>query len=173
MNTVTHALAPVLLARVLVGPGRVPGWRGWVAIALAGAMPDLVDPHLSLEARVSSWSHGLPAWLGFSACFLLASRFRALGIGPRVAWWMGGAYGLHLVCDAIAGGIGWLRPFDDRLVGGYLVDPRWWPWIDGLLLFSAWLAFRVFPPRGKIPSHPENRPIGTFQTPRNPRNPNP
>ena len=73
MNTVTHALLPVVLAKTCLGRDGQPKRWEWLALAVAGAAPDLINPHIYLEDRMTSWSHALPAWLGFTVLLWIAS----------------------------------------------------------------------------------------------------
>ena len=145
MNTVTHALLPVILADVALHGKKRYGGRGLVLIGVAGALPDLLDPHLSLAARMQSWSHGLPFWAVFSVCVLLATflskgRFSS-GFGLLVS----AAYLLHLVCDGISGGINWLYPVSDMVWGRYWVHPLYWVPLDIVCLLVCYTLFRFLP----------------------------
>jgi hypothetical protein len=153
MFVITHALSPVVLAgaadaAVLETAGR--RWlrkRQYLAIALSGAMPDLLWPHLSLEARYASPTHTV--WfLGLFALFAVwAGRFVDPNHPRRAAALMAGACAFHLVCDAIAGGIKWGYPFFSDVVGWRLV-PYWtWPYLDLAMValtgaLAAWLRWR-------------------------------
>ncbi len=116
---------------------------------MAGALPDILTPHLSLEARFTSWSHGLPAWLTFTALLFLAAVIRRDVLNLPLAVAMSLAYLFHLACDAISGGINWLYPIKDHFIGGYLVDPVFWTPIDVVLLLATYYLFRI---QGKIRS---------------------
>lgn len=144
MDTVTHALAPVILTRLLAGP-LWPRWRGLTAIGLAGALPDLINPHLTLEARMTSWSHGLPFWLLFSVSLLIASFLSKKRLSLALAATCSAAYLFHLFCDAISGGVNWLYPFGDLVWGDYWVDPVFWVPLDVLCVLTCYFLFRVLP----------------------------
>jgi hypothetical protein len=79
MDTVTHALLPVIITTVALRDTR-PDWLcgrgGLIVIGIAGALPDLLSPHLSIESRLNSWSHGLPFWLLLSSLILLSSTLQ-------------------------------------------------------------------------------------------------
>lgn len=105
MNTVTHALAPVVICHLAFGRGKWVGKYGLIAIGLAGALPDILSPHFSLEARMASWSHGLPAWLGFSVIIFTLAALRRNLVSYPLAAALSAAYLFHLICDAISGGI--------------------------------------------------------------------
>lgn len=149
MDTVTHALAPVVMARLAWGHPDWIGKYGFWAIGIAGALPDLINPHLSLESRMNSWSHGLPFWATFTVVLLLCSRKLKVPHGHRLAALMAFAYIFHMFCDALSGGIDWLRPFSSWIWGTYYVGPEWWVPIDIVLVITAYLLFRVFPVKRK------------------------
>jgi hypothetical protein len=152
MDTVTHALAPVILTRIFAGP-LWPRWRGFTAIALAGALPDLINPHLSLQARMSSWSHGLPFWVLFSVILFGTAHLSDKRIPVPLAALCSAAYLFHLFCDAISGGVNWLYPFKDFIWGDYWVDPVFWIPLDVLCLLSCYFLFRVLP---RLPKRAES-----------------
>lgn len=144
MDTVTHALAPVILTRIFAGPLRLR-WQGLTAIALAGALPDIINPHLSLDGRMTSWSHGLPFWLLFSVIFFSASHLSKERVPLALATFCSAAYLFHLFCDAVSGGVNWLYPFKNFVWGDYWVDPLFWVPLDVLCLLTCYFLFRVFP----------------------------
>lgn len=155
MNTVTHALLPVLAAKAIAGK-KVTG-RELVLVGLLGAAPDLINPHLTLTARMNSWSHGLPAWGGITLLLVAAAllsrgrvRWRVAGIGSL-------AYLLHLFCDAIAGGINWLSPVGEAFWGDYWFPVILWTPADAVLALTAYFVFRAIPKwkearRAKVPA---------------------
>ena len=100
MNVLTHALLPALLAAPLL-PQTTPRvfYVSGGIVALAGALPDLLTPHLSLAARYASWSHTVFAWAGFNILLI------GLGIALRRRG------------HAAAGGVG-------HLPGGLAMDFR-------------------------------------------------
>jgi len=161
MNTITHALLPVIAAgvseRADLGPESRRGsltTRDFLFIGLAGAAPDLLDPHLSLADRYSSWTHNLAAWAGFSLLIVAVLLWQRQGFSLRLAAWLSGAYLLHLFCDAIAGGIAWLSPFAaDSIIGSYLVSPALWLPLDVACLLATYLRFRAVPRLRKAWEH--------------------
>ena len=54
---------------------------------------------------MTSWSHGLPAWLGFTVLFFIASLVKSLRLRPSLTAMMSFAYLLHIGCDLISGGL--------------------------------------------------------------------
>lgn len=150
MDTITHALAPVILTRLVFGKAPWIPRYGLVAIGLAGALPDLLNPHLSLESRLSSWSHGLPFWGGLTASLLVFAVIRPRLLPVRLAVFLSAAYLFHMICDAISGGINWLYPLDTFVWGDYYVDPLWWIPLDVVLVLVAYYMFRLAPLREKV-----------------------
>ncbi len=162
MFVVTHALSPVVLAgavdayRLEVTGERWLRRRQYVGIAVAGALPDLLWPHLSLAARYSSPTHTV--WfLGVVAVVaaLWGGRFvdgRRPGLAATL---MTLACGWHLFCDAIANGICWGYPFSRDVIGVKLVPYRWWLGLDFICLvvtasLAAWLRWRDARIRGVL-----------------------
>lgn len=147
MFVITHALAPVLAAQVAQAASLATRRRlllteprAFVAMALAGAAPDLLSPHLSLAARYASWTHNLWFLLGtIPVIFLLARLFdpdsRRL---TCVSMWL--AVALHLATDACSNGINWLYPLRHEILGTALIPYRFWIWSDLLFLSLVPLA---------------------------------
>ena len=149
MNVLAHALLPMLLAAPLLPGANLREYRlSAGVVAVCGALPDLLQPHLSLAARYSSWSHTVFAFAGFT------------GVALVLAWWPGLrawrvllglaplAYALHLASDGISGGIVWLYPVSGEVIGGRFVRYHWWWTIDAVLAVAAlgvfwwWPAYR-------------------------------
>ena len=145
MNTVTHALAPVLIAHFFKNKKVRMNWRSYVAIGIAGALPDILNPHLTLESRLASWSHGIPFWVVFSVLTFVLTYFWKRRVSYVLAGYMSCAYLFHIVCDAISGGINLWHPFFDFVWGGYWVDPIFWIPFDALTVISCYILFRVMP----------------------------
>lgn len=133
MFVVTHALSPVVLAGLVDVVVLESTWNRWmrrrqyVGIAVAGALPDLLWPHLSLEARYSSPTHTV--WflvVVFVVAAVWGGRFVDRERPWLLTWLMAGACGWHLFCDTISGGIKWGYPFfDDVVERNWLPYPIW------------------------------------------------
>jgi CubicO group peptidase (beta-lactamase class C family) len=149
----THACAPVLAALTIDVLRLCKGWKQLfpkkhlIAIGLAGALPDLLNPHLALSARYSSWTHTLWFILAIYPLFGIICRtwFRPRWIFLSHCMWL--AIVAHVVTDSISGGTRPLYPFGPVIV--YSVIPRW-IWVrSDLLLISAtillaiWIKHRV------------------------------
>lgn len=144
MNVITHALLPV----VAIKAAR-PSWNlariQWIAIGMAGALPDLLNPHLTLDQRMQSWSHGLPFFGLWSAAVLTACLLSRGRLSPALASMLCGAYLLHLACDSISGGINWLHPLGSFVWGEFWVHPLWWIPLDVACFLAAYHLFRLRP----------------------------
>jgi hypothetical protein len=147
----THTLLPVCLALAVEnaslarGRGHVfPPW-GLVAVGVFGALPDLCSPHISLEDRLTSWSH-TAAFLGAMApvSVLVASFFPKDGRWSlALACWL--AVLLHLIGDAVAGGIAWLYPWRPDVIGGGYIPAADWLWYDIGFVLLTWVLVRLRP----------------------------
>jgi len=148
MDTVTHALLPVIVTAVVLRdkkPDWLLGRSGFVIIGIAGALPDLLSPHLSIDSRLNSWSHGLPFWFLLSTVLLLlCAVVRQRWNGP-LALCASAAYGLHLFCDGISGGINLLYPYRNLIWGDYWVPPVYWIPLDILCVLICYWIFRLRP----------------------------
>lgn len=169
MTPITHALFPILAgSRWIRRHDHRPSLRISAVVALCGALPDLLDPHITLDARFESWSHTLLAAVGFSVVVIAVcslKRFRAYSaIGVLCVF----AYAAHLACDVISGGGRLLLPFSHVISGGSYW-PSWaWGATDILLLLYVYLAYRWIPLRKR---YLQNRTLSA--QPAAPRRPTP
>ncbi len=153
MDTPTHALIPVIaygLMRqdVLCSGTRQEKFavaRTAVIVGLVGALPDMVDPHVTLDERLKSWSHCLAAWVGFSALLGLISLVARRWLSPKFAFGLSLTYLSHIIGDAIAGGVGWSYPFSRAVIGDYYVRPEWWIPLNFICVILAYVIYRVLP----------------------------
>jgi membrane-bound metal-dependent hydrolase YbcI (DUF457 family) len=150
MDTVTHALLPVIAAGLyersyLVSEKRrgVFSIKMLIAIGVFGAAPDILNPHFSLDDRYSSWSHGIPFWLILTMALAIFGIIRRNICPAYMAVWLSGAYVLHIFCDAISGGIAWLYPLRGSVIGTFYIEPVWWIPLDVLCCLFAYGLFRV------------------------------
>lgn len=104
---------------------------------LFGVLPDLVNPHISLQARHESWSHTIWFVLG-TAAVIYAYQALSRQITRPHAHFFVLALALHLFCDAITGGIYPLGP-SGPLVGAYYLAPIYWLAADVATYFAAYL----------------------------------
>ncbi len=151
MNVLTHALLPTLLAAPLLPrtPLRALYLSGGI-VALAGALPDLLTPHLSLAARYASYSHTVFAWAAFNVFLVVLGLSLRRHQLPRVLLFASLAYALHLLGDALSGGIAWGYLLSTEIVGGRLILYRYWVPIDAALLVAALIVFWWLPQRRKL-----------------------
>ncbi len=153
MNTITHALLPVIAAgvyeRAYLGENERRGSlsnRDILLIGVAGAAADLLDPHLSLAHRYTSWTHTMITWAGFALILAGLHAWRGNLLSRQLMAWLSGAYLLHLFCDAIAGGIAWLYPVvPNAIIGAYFVPPILWIPSDILCVLATYGIFRAIP----------------------------
>jgi membrane-bound metal-dependent hydrolase YbcI (DUF457 family) len=114
-------------------------------IGFFGFLPDILSPHISLEARHNSLSHTL--WAVLAMALLVPLTGFSIEKGSRlpvaIACWL--AYILHLAADAISGGIAWLYPWRDEVVGRDFIPAVDWIWYDAGFIILVWAIYRVFP----------------------------
>ena len=147
----THTLLPVCLglvaenASLAKGRGHVfPAW-GLFAIGFFGGLPDFCTPHVSLDARYSSWSHTL--WFMGAIIPVIAMIVSFFGKEGRwrlaLGCWL--ATLLHLIGDAVAGGIPWLQPWSPHILGDYYIPAADWLWYDIGFVLLTWILVRLRP----------------------------
>ena len=140
MNVVTHALLPALLAAPFLPRSRAGAfYRAAGTVTLAGALPDLLNPHLSLAARYSSWSHSIFALGGFALLLTVTAVIAPRFLSWKMAILAAIAFGLHLFGDAVSGGIAFYHPVSDEIIRS---RPRWipyrlWWWCDAACAAGA------------------------------------
>ncbi len=162
----THALLPVcacLIAENLAArAGRepvLPPRSLWV-IGAFGVLPDICTPHLDLADRYASWSHTLFFMAGLLPVAAMAGSFFPKGARWRVALVCWLACALHLAADALSGGIKWLYPWRDEVIGRYYIPAQYWHAWDAFFILFAWFLIRVLP-------HMEGRGIRSARTAEN------
>ncbi|MCF7676492.1 MAG: metal-dependent hydrolase [Akkermansiaceae bacterium] len=152
----THALLPVAGCLVVDQVRLRSGSERWfessslIVVAVFGVLTDLCSPHLSLEDRYGSWTHNLGFLVGAMLASAAAGSFFATGRRTimALACWL--AIVWHLAADAVSGGIVWLSPWRDEVLGGPYIPYRWWWWSDlgfvvltlVLLRLTRWLESR-------------------------------
>jgi len=147
----THTLLPVSLGLILdnisLATGRGHYFPAWSlpVVGVFGILPDLCTPHLSLEARFTSWSH--TAWFlaALAPVAGMVASFFPKGSRWKVALFLWLAAFLHLAADAAAGGLAWLRPWRTDLIGAYYIHPAYWVWCDIGSVVLAWVLVRLRP----------------------------
>lgn len=131
------AAATVDLARLAIRRDRLFSNRELFLIGLCGVLPDLLSPHLRLSARLTSWSHTV--WFVAGLLPVLAILFWKTRTEGR--WAMTGfcwaAATLHLLGDAVSGGVAPLYPLTGFRWGWYFVPWTLWARLDAVLLTVA------------------------------------
>ncbi len=132
----THIFLPVLAATavnaasLLREKNRLFSGRDLAMIGICGGLPDLLSPHIRLSARMESWTHTVWFLAGLLLLvFLLSYRYHRAG-WLRFAGACWSAAALHLLCDAIAGGIAPFYPLFSDKIGKYYIPPKMWIFID-------------------------------------------
>ena len=153
MTPVSHALLPVFFGRKIIShTNGIPAVREVIIIALCGALPDILSPHLSLEARYTALSHTVYAAAIFSALILSVSIFSPLIC--RLSGLCILAYTGHIACDMISGGVELFYPSSFHIYGDSYM-PHWlWITSDGLLILYLYLVYRWLPLRKKMKKMP-------------------
>lgn len=147
----THALLPVCGCLVvdqiamLSGRDRTFSGKSLSVVAFFGILPDVCSPHIMLEDRHLSPAHSV--WFLGVAVLLAAIASCFFEKGKRlwiaVACWI--ALALHLVADAVSGGIAWLYPWRDEVIGRFWIDLDYWAWSDAMFVIFAWFLIRMLP----------------------------
>jgi hypothetical protein len=147
MTPITHALLPSLLAAPFLPRSTAKGYYGMAGlVALSGALPDVVNPHISLAARYSSWSHTALGFGGFAVILLVMRILRIpKGLSLRLVVLLSLAYLCHLFLDGISGGVTCFYPFSSRVYGARLIPWHNWLLVDAALVIPCLVAFRWLP----------------------------
>ncbi len=142
MTVVTHFAVPVIVAGLFdlgsvkrLGKPLFSRWQ-MAGIGFCGILPDLLTPHLSLNARYTSWSHTL--WFFAAFTLLVTILANVLNRHHRPVLYMCIlAVFLHLLCDAVSGGLNPVPPFGHP-IGGYWFPARYWLHLDMVSLLAAY-----------------------------------
>lgn len=124
-------------------------------IALAGVLPDLLWPHFSIQQRLNSWTHTLWFLLLLMPVILLFSKWRIKKnyLKFSLIFWL--AASLHLLMDALSGGIKFFYPLGDKIGSYYIPYPTWKNWevvlisSTAILLYIRYLIRKRLQPRGE------------------------
>jgi len=142
MNIITHALAPVIIIQWLNPKLKNSNIKFLGLMLLFGALPDLLNPHFTLEGRLLSWSHALPCWLTITIFLWLTHRYLKSYLPLTIACFCSFAYLFHIACDAITGGVSLFYPFNKYLFGGYYIHSLLWIALDIVSLVLFYIYFR-------------------------------
>lgn len=114
--------------------------KGWLAIAAAGVLPDLLTPHLTVGDRYNAFSH---TWI-FTGVFLISCILCSAVLFRKpyrsIPLWCAAAYLLHIAEDIISGGIDFFST--GSVIGDFYVSPIYWPLIDIFIVVSVVLLDR-------------------------------
>jgi hypothetical protein len=147
----THTLLPVCACLVLdnlavrSGRDRIFPLKSLLLVGLFGTLPDICTPHMSLEDRLTSWSHTVWFMAGIVPFVAMAGGFFEKGYRIRVALACWIASFLHLAADAISGGIAWLYPWRPDVLGKYWIPAQHWMWFDAFFILFTWFLVRIVP----------------------------
>jgi membrane-bound metal-dependent hydrolase YbcI (DUF457 family) len=155
MSPIAHGLLPLFFGhRWIPQAHRVPSLRLSGLIALSGVLPDILSPHFELEARHEALSHSLTALAAFTVLVFALCLRRASVAKFKVGALCVLAYGGHIYCDLITGGVGLYLPFDGRVVGGIYL-PYWaWTATDFFLMGYIYFIHRWRPLRSRLKNTP-------------------
>ena len=139
----THALSPVVAIGVyqLIVHKRLD-WKFLAWVAVAGAAPDCLDPHITLEARQTSWSHSLVGFgiVTFFPTMLCLFRCK---LSYLLLLAMCSAYLWHLFCDGIAGGVPYLYPIQTTIAGATYIHFSTWLYYDAFFVIATYVLWVV------------------------------
>lgn len=156
MTIIAHALAPVLAVtvvdaiRVQTGKRKYFSLRQLIAIGIAGALPDILGMHFSLQGRYSSWTHNIWFLIGIYPVYLLIAKrfFKDKWLLLTNLLWAATAF--HLYIDIRSGGIKLFNPFGS-VVGDYLIPWPYWVMADlVIIVLTIILSLVVFFKERKI-----------------------
>ena len=147
MTTITHVLAPVILVRLFKRKDKTLSKWDYIWIGIAGGLADVINPHIYLKDRLTSWSHGIPFWGLFSLVLLVVALVFSKTNKPKrftyaVAVFCSLAYIFHLFCDGISGGINLFYPIENYFWGATLVPFKYWIPLDVLNIIIVVFLFK-------------------------------
>ena len=149
MFIVSHFCISVILANSIncysVAKRGIPVVSGKevLLVGIFGLLPDILNPHLFLSDRLESWTHTLWFIFGIIA-ILLAAMLLGMIRNNWLSLLLVMGVGLHILCDAITGGVKLLWPIDD-IYGSYLIGSPHWIMLDllfGSMALVSWVCFR-------------------------------
>ncbi|OGV37035.1 MAG: hypothetical protein A2X48_04270 [Lentisphaerae bacterium GWF2_49_21] len=153
MLVFTHSLGPVAVKQMteIMHPEKYEYFnqlRGWLVIAAAGVLPDVLTPHITLGDRYNSFSHTWVFTGIFVGCCILCSAILFRKNYRSIPLWCAAAYLLHLAEDLISGGIDFFST--GHVIGDYYVSPIYWPLIDLYIVVIVILLDRKIRKQHKI-----------------------
>jgi hypothetical protein len=149
MNIISHIAYPVLLAQSAnifrTQNQKETFFKGkhLLLIGICGGLPDILSPHLNLEARYNSFSHSLGFVLVITILSVILSR--KIPKHKILIYFCYFATVLHLIGDMMANGINLFGPFGRMVVGSSLIPSQYWISLDAtgiLFLFVSFIYYR-------------------------------
>lgn len=144
----THACLPVIaigtVDLVRTSQKKEPLLKNWhlVFIGIAGMLPDLLWPHTSIQARLSSWTHTL--WfliVTLPIVYFISRRWIKKKLFMFVLFfWL--AMALHIFADMVSGGVSFLYPIKE-VFGTYYIAWAYWIRIDLLFVTATILVYLI------------------------------
>jgi hypothetical protein len=140
MFVVTHAAVPIIAYNIYSYfnirkcDQTSIGLKIYSIIGLSGILPDILDPHIDLDARMKSWSHTVWFLVGFSIILVISSK--AVNIKLKYIIWVLFGVFAHDIFDAISGGISPLYPYQ-FVIGDYYIKSDYWITIDAVSFIFA------------------------------------
>jgi len=147
MFATTHIALPVIAAQALnlrnfvkCGTPLFTRWQ-FIAIGICGMLPDIVNPHLGLEARYSSGSHTAWFFFGYSLLSIISAKFlpQRHKLTLHLCWF---AVLLHIICDLASGGINPIPPYSG-IIGDYWIAPEAWLYTDLFCIITAYVFYVI------------------------------
>ena len=153
MSPVTHALLPLWFGHRWI-PKRekdgIPSFKISGILALSGLLPDLLSPHISLDARHASPPHSLTGLACFATLVAVVCATRIGSAHKKIGALCVAAYAAHIACDLIAGGVPLFRPFSRVIVGQNYIPYWMWDAADLVLIVYVYLTYRWLPLRRRL-----------------------
>ena len=146
----THACLPVLIVsaidiiRLSSKKTKFLNNRQLALIGLAGILPDFLWPHFSMQQRLNSWTHTLWFLLLLIPVVLLFARWKIKKdyLKFTLIFWI--AASLHVLMDALSGGIKFFYPYGNVIGDYYISHPTWITWDIVFISSTALLLFSSF-----------------------------
>jgi CDP-diglyceride synthetase len=150
MFLVTHFAVPVIAVAIYESiAGRKPAnpflkLSSLLTFGLVGLIPDAFYPHLGGGSHYHSFSHSIWAMGFFLVMITLIYQFLSphRNLKFRLFLWL--SLLSHYVLDFFSGGIKWLYPFNDAVIGIPLIPTGAWVLIDFFLLgVTIFMVYRI------------------------------
>lgn len=138
----THACIPLVTLGTIdiirLSTNRAPLLKGWpfALVGVAGILPDVLWPHTSIHARLTSWTHTIWFLIGTFPVIWLIAKWTVRRSWRLFALFFWLAMALHIATDAISGGVSLLYPIEG-VIGKYYIPWKYWIYSDiGFILVT-------------------------------------